>query len=127
MIKRNPKPAQTHYLNPKNPDVQIHQNGYKLRKCIPQYEDLTPEQLQDFELDFLTRLPLFQQERDYRYPFFLNLNRNEEVDAAFRARFSYGRPLTDPARDDFELQFAARKVVELGGCIDNNGAIFAAM
>lgn len=127
MIERNPKPAQTYYLNPKNPDVQVHQNGYKLRKGIPQYADLTPEQLQDFELDFLARLPLFQQERAYRYPFFLNLNRNEEVTTAFRARFTHGVPLTDLARDDFELQFAARKVVEFGGCLDSNGTVLVAM
>ncbi|MEG1875512.1 MAG: hypothetical protein RR185_08080 [Angelakisella sp.] len=108
--------ADTNYLNIKNPDVQLHLTGYKLRCGIPQWEPLTPAQRLSFELDFLDRLPIYQQERDYQYPFFLSIS-EPSVRAAYDRyqlleHIGHGVPWTDKQRDKFERQFAAGKVAE---------------
>ena len=110
-ITNGTPPIETNYLNPKNPDVRCHYNGYKLRHGIALWEPLTPEQVEEYELDFLARLPMFQAEREHMYPFFLDINRNNEVNEAYRKYFARNL-LTDAGRDEFERQFAARKVGE---------------
>lgn len=105
-------PIQTRYLNPQNPDVQMYYWAYKQNSGVLPWEPFAPEQLEAFELDLLARLPILQRGRTYMYPFFLNLNKNEDVNCAYRAFFNYHRPPSDANRDEFERQFAARKVSE---------------
>lgn len=105
-------PIQTRYLNPVNPDVRLHYEGYKQNNGVLPWEPLTPEQLEAFELCFLAQLPMFQCGRTYRYPFFLNINHNNEVNCAYREFFTLARPPSDANRDEFERQFAAKKVGE---------------
>lgn len=105
-------PIQTRYLNPQNPDVQMYYWAYKQNSGVLPWEPFAPEQLEAFELDLLARLPILQRGRTYQYPFFLNLNKNDEINRAYRAFFAYNRPLSDANRDKFERQFAAGKVSE---------------
>lgn len=119
---------QTKYLNSKNPDVIMHYTGYRLRNGIQTYDRLTPEQLAEFENDFLARLPMFQRGREYLYPFFIDINCCPEANTAYRSFClglgrGYGCPPSDIERDEFERQFAAGKVAEYNGFLGNNTAV----
>lgn len=108
-------PIQTRYLNPQNPDVQMYYWAYKQNNGIALWEPLTLGQLEEFEMDILARLPVLQRGRTYLYPFFLNPNKNDEVNRAYRSFFTCRRTPSDDNRDEFERQFAAGKVREYYG------------
>ncbi|MEG1205185.1 MAG: hypothetical protein RSD74_02010 [Angelakisella sp.] len=104
----------TNYLNPTNPDVKQAYRDYQRAHHFDPWAPMSPEHLQAFELGFLAALPSYQEKRENLYPFFLNINGCLELNEAFRKHFTGNRPLTDAGRDEFERQFAARKVRSYG-------------
>lgn len=100
------------WLNPASSKVWEALAEYKSENKIPQWEQLAPEKVLEFELFFAKEYILGRRRQGY--PFFLNPGSLEVAKAmeAYSDRHSipHGCPWPDAVRDEFEMEFAAERL-----------------